>query len=463
MAPRKDKLKQTIAEDRKRLLLRARKWPYANIMMGTGSAIGGLMGFSIVGGGVPGLVIGILGASAGLILQKPAQQIEQKISMLIYQKASEIDIHEQTDAKDKAGALPNSLLDEFNLRYFGGHPNWKLDKPEYGSLQIYERALIYKNLKNRFRMPMARVNKITLETHTQVRVKKIENVIVPPSKVHKNKALAKIIEFVRKKQRWLVLDYTDDSGSQRLIVLWPQAGNPRFAKQVKDVLDGALRKASKDRATRQGETTGLEGAAPAPVLKPRNPTIAGRLPSSTMVGRLALPEVSKDVLEAAQRASQQSQDSDPSLTLTTILKASAEAKPGPYCKFSLKDPMVVCSLCSAQLHEGCWKANFGCATNDCRGKATKPGAAKPPEKAPPSAEGVKFQVVLQSAGGSEVEREAIAGQMAGIFNVPLEKARIVLQKMPAVARRNLGKDEADTLAERFRSIGAEAKVEEMKS
>lgn len=481
MAPRKDKLKQTVQEDKKRLLLRARKWPYANILTGIAATLLGLAAFSVVGGGVTGLVIGAIGAAIGGALQKPFQGVERAISLRLYDLASRIEIVEQTDAKDKSGAIPNSLLDEFPLYYHGGHPAWKAEKVEYGTLQVYERSVVFKNLRNRMRMPMARLNKVTLESIVQVRVRKLPDVIVPETRVSKNKIVAKIQEFIRRKQRFVVLDYTDDTGAQRLIVFWPTAGNPRFGKQVKEVLDGAIRKAARDRHARSEAAAAADGGGPAgtvgtgsgsPVPAARRPTVAGKLPTATMGGTRGLQEVSQDAIEAAKKASQ-AQLGDPSgLTLTTIMREAAQARPCPYCKFSLKEPVVTCSICGVPHHEGCWKANFGCTTQDCRGKPVKKADAAPQDaKAPPGgtpdagrdASGAAlFQVVLASAGRTDQEREAVAGQMATMFNIPVEKVRIVLQKVPAIAKRNLNRTEAENLAERFRAIGADAQIEEMK-
>jgi hypothetical protein len=494
MAP-KDKLKQNVQEDKKRLLLRARKWPFANILCGTAAAILGLVGYTMGGGDVTGMVFALVAASAGGATQKAFQPIEKTISAKLYEMASKIEINEQTDAKEKASAVTNSLLDEFKLIYFGGHPTWKTEKGDYGTLQVYERSVVFKNLRNRFRMPMARLNKANLDSHVQVRVRKIPDVNLPEGKKSKNPLIGKIQEFIRKKQRFVVLDYTSDTGETKYIVFWATGGNPRYAKTLQDVMDGAIRKASRDRQARaeaSGSADGAEGASPGagttaivPAAR-RNPTIVGRLPTATMSGmRGGLQEVSQDAIEAAKRASQQSQagPSDPSLTLTTVMREAAQAKQCPYCKFSLKDPVVVCSVCSSEHHEGCWKANFGCTTKDCRGKAVKkdeggaapaapaasPEAASAPA-APPAAAAAstaaatsKYQVVLASAGHNDQEREAVAAQMAQLFNIPVEKVRVVLQKVPAVAKRNLPKAEAESLAERFRNIGADASVEEMKA
>ncbi|MBM3266703.1 MAG: hypothetical protein FJZ01_03555 [Candidatus Sericytochromatia bacterium] len=495
MAPRKDKLKQTVQEDKKRFLLRARKWPYSRYLMGAGAVGFGYAGFSLSGGelGVTGLVVGLIAAGASTMLRKIYDEVEKKISLKIYDMASQIEIVEQTDPKDKGGALPNSLLDEFSLNYYGGHPTLKVDKPEWGSLQVYERAVVFKNLRNRIRMPMSRIAKVSLESHVQVRMRKVADVNLPEAKTSKNPALGKLQQFIRKNQRFLVIDYTADTGESRPLVFWAQGGNPQYAKHLKDILDGAIRKAQRDRAARRGEDAGdgadaagpptgalvsggsLPGQARGSVPK-RPPTVSGRLPTATMSGlRGGLQEVSQDAIEAAKRASM-GDAPDPALTLTTVMRDVSEARPCPYCKFSLKDPTVVCSVCAAEHHEGCWKANFGCTTKDCRGKAVKKGEAPPPPPPAPvtspaealaeahqAAPAQRYQVVLNSAGRTESEREAVAKQMAALFNIPVEKVRVVLQKVPAVAKRNLPQAEAESLAERFRTIGADAKVEEMKA
>ncbi len=482
MAPRKDKLKQTVQEDKKRFLLRARKWPFAKVIMGVVAAAFGLAGYSLGGGEMTGLVMGLIGAGGATALQKIYEDAEKRISLKLFDLASQIEITEQADPKEKGGAAPNALLDEFALNYYGGHPTLKVDKPEWGSLQVYERAVVFKNLRNRIRMPIGRIAKVSLESHVQVRVRKLPDVNLPETKTHKVTAIAQIQLFIRKNQRFLVIDYTSDTGESKPLVFWAQGGNPRYAKHLKEVLDGAIRKASRDRAART-EATGGEGTAAlagggppsaALVPAPKRPTIAGRLPSGTMGGmRGGLHEVSQDAIEAAKRATM-GDAPDPSLTLTTVMRDVSEAKACPYCKFSLKDPTVLCSICSAEIHEGCWKANFGCTTKDCRGKAVKKGdaaVAAPAAPAPAApaaapqaaAAGVasKFQVVLNSAGRTDGEREAVAKQMAQLFNIPVEKVRVVLQKVPAVAKRNLPQDEAESLAARFRKIGADAQVEEM--
>ena len=127
---------------------------------------------------------------------------------------------------------------------------------------------------------------------------------------------------------------------------------------------------------------------------------------------------------------------------------------------------MICSVCGAEHHEGCWKANFGCTTKECKGKPTKDGEA--PAAPAQTAEGgvavateVLYQVVLASAGRDDAERQAVASQMAGLFNLPVDRCLAVVQKVPAVARRNVSKTEADKLAARLTEIGAIAKVQKM--
>ncbi|MBI6547110.1 MAG: hypothetical protein HY692_09975, partial [Cyanobacteria bacterium NC_groundwater_1444_Ag_S-0.65um_54_12] len=240
MTRRSEKLKQTIAEDRKRLLLRARKLPYARFFGGVVFLLGTLA-ITIIMGGMVGI---LLGTVAGLVLtvvtRKVLQSAEQTLALWLYRLANTIEIMEQQDPKEKAGA-PNALLDEFRLFYQGGHPIWQPEKAEFGILQVYERAVVFKNLKNRFRLPLVRINGVALENHTKIRIKKLPAVVIPAVKISKNKLVATVWEFVRKRQRFLVIDYTDDNGNQRWIVFYPDNGNSRTARQFKEVVDSAIK------------------------------------------------------------------------------------------------------------------------------------------------------------------------------------------------------------------------------
>ncbi len=463
MAPRKDKLKQTMAEDRKRLLLRARKWPYANILFGSTVAAGAYFGFSWGGDIAHVLLMGFLGLIGGAVLKKPFAQVENRISTKLYDMASTIEIVEQTDVKDKSA--PNTLVDEFGLDYCGGHLAWRVDKAEFGSLQVFERAVAFKNLKNRLRMPLARINRVTVESLVQVRIKHLPDVFLPNAGVSRNKALAALTTLLRRQQRYVVIDYTDETNTHRFVVFWPRGGNPRYAKQVRDGLDAVLKKNHKDRSGAAHGTTHLAAPAPTAVESEElKRTVAGPL-KQTIVSRGGLPSVSKEALEAAQRASMAEQDSVPEPTAPTAVAGSAPAHLCSFCKFSLKDPVVTCSVCGAQLHEGCWKANFGCTTKDCKGKPRKNGdaGAQVQEGQGPVAvpREVMFQVILASAGRDDAERQAVAAQMAGVFNLPVERCTQILQKLPTVAKRNIGKAEAEQLAARLTQIGALAKVQRM--
>ncbi|MBU6428092.1 MAG: hypothetical protein KGR26_03700 [Cyanobacteria bacterium REEB65] len=367
MAPRKDKLKQTIAEDRKRLLLRARKWPFARWCMGAVGLAGLLGGYNLGGGDLPQLLVGgLLGGLAAIGLQRQFAQLENRLGAKLYELASRIEIVEQVDAKDR-GAAPNALLDEFALDYCGGHPTWSTEKAAFGTLQVFERSVVFKNLKNRIRMPNSRLNRVTLESVVQVRVKKIPGVALPNSRPIQDKTLAKLYGLVRKRQRYVVFDYTDDSGNQQYIVFWPRGGNPQAAKQVREVVEGTLKRSAKGRTARlqggaggQGKTSGPLRAAP----EPQGQAVAQSVPRNATSRPNGLQQVSAEVLEAAKRASR----GDTDAPLQAAVAQEANAKPCRYCKFSLKDPAVACSLCGAEHHEGCWKANYGCATKDCRGK-----------------------------------------------------------------------------------------------
>ncbi|MBI6545869.1 MAG: hypothetical protein HY692_03685 [Cyanobacteria bacterium NC_groundwater_1444_Ag_S-0.65um_54_12] len=162
------------------------------------------------------------------------------------------------------------------------------------------------------------------------------------------------------------------------------------------------------------------------------------------------------MIEAAQRASIAS--NGPALSLTELLASAGSGENCPYCKFSLKDSIVRCSICGNRHHEGCWKANFGCTTKDCKGKPTKPALAREGEQPE-----VPYRVVLTSLGSTDEAQAAASAQIAKLFNVPLEQLRAALRQIPAVAKHGLSRPEAAALAARLEKTGAEARVEAEKS
>lgn len=479
MAP-KDKLKKTIAEDRKRLLLRLRKLPWAQYM-----AIGSGVGMSLVMLLMADLEAGVpLQAALPLVLAgvpKAFTPLEIRVVRAIQKQAEAIELNEQGDGKDKS---PNPLLDEFGAEYCGGHPNWQVTKPEFGQIQLYERALVFKNLKNRFRLPLSRVNRITLESQLQMKMRKLGEVLLPATRVPANPLQRRIVDAYRKRLRMVLIDYTDDQGQSRLIAMWPSRGNVRAARQVKEGIDAALARLGKERNASTPTARNLQR----PPLDPMSGTVASSRPLPPSMPA-PVREVSKDAIAAAQQASQP-QSSGPSVS--TVMQDVSTAKTCPYCKFSLKEPVVHCSVCGLEHHEGCWKANYGCTKECTKAKAIPgprqevppaaegptvegptaeapktdtPEPAPPPSAAPspppPAATPARFQVVLADAGKTSEQQDAVARQMAQDFGIELDKVRIVLARLPAIARRNLDEAEARTLAERFRSMGADASVQVM--
>lgn len=477
MAP-KDKLKKTIAEDRKRLLLRLRKLPWAQYMaIGSGVSLSGVMLLMAdMEAGLP------LQALLPLVLAgvpKAFAPLELRVVRAIQKQAEAIELHEQTDGKDKA---PNPLLDEFGAEYCGGHPNWQVTRPEFGQIQLYERALVFKNLKNRFRLPLSRVNRITLESQLQMKMRKLGDVLLPNTKVPANPLQRRLVDAYRKRLRMVLIDYTDDQGQSRLIAMWPNRGNVRSARQVKEGIDAALAKLGKEKNPAVGATRPMNR----PPLDPlAAPSASGRPLPPAMPAPVR--EVSKDAIAAAQEASRP-QSSGPSIS--TVMQDVTAAKTCPYCKFSLKEPIVHCSVCALEHHEGCWKANFGCTKECSKAKAvagpapaadaaavaasepvmaeapvpTAAPATPPPQNTAPPASASpppRFQVVLADAGKTPEQQDAVARQMAQDFGIELEKVRVVLGRLPAVARRNLDEQEARTLAEKFSSMGADASVQVM--
>lgn len=475
MAPR-DKLKKTVAEDKKRLYLRLRKLPWGQYLA-VGSGVG-LTGFLLLtvadfSEGFPAQMLAPLALSA---FPKAFRPLELRVVRQLQKAAEAIELNEQSDGKDKT---PNPLLDEYGCDYCGGHPNWQVTKVEYGQLQLFERALVFKNLKNRFRLPLSRVNRVSLESQLQIKMRKLNDVQIPSSTMPRNPVLRKLVESRRRRLRMVLVDYTDDQGQTRLIGMWPPGGNPRMAKQMKEGIDAALTRLGKERPARS--ETGKISSRP-----PLDPLAPAKVPSRSS-GPAAVKAVSQDAIAAAQEASRPHSTGP---ALSSVLQDVSAATTCPYCKFSLKEPIVHCSVCGLEHHEGCWKANYGC-TKEClkakglpgpragteasaegepqAGVASAPPAAESTPQAaasdphPPSATlpGARFQVLLADAGKTTDQQEAVARQMAQDFGIELEKVKVVLGRLPAVARRNLPESEALALADRFRAMGADASIQPM--
>jgi len=219
----------------------------------------------------------------GLLLfgafQKPLQRIESRFKARAQEAAQKLE--SSADEEDKS---QNKLLDAFEIQYLGGHPGLRVgDKLIFGTLEVREKSLVFKNKESRIKISLARLKRASVEPDRLMRHKKLPNVKLPPAP-KLSKSIVKLgYEQLRKLQRYVLLDYQDDMGERHLIVFYPMIGhhligNPQKAKAVKAAIDEPLSKYQKERkgtksfakeggAGKSG-TGKLSKAAPAPAPAP---------------------------------------------------------------------------------------------------------------------------------------------------------------------------------------------------
>jgi ribosomal protein L7/L12 len=223
-----------------------------------------------------GLVIGGLG---GVILfaalQRRLKREEGKFKARLQGMAQKME--SSADEEDKS---QNKLLDAFEIQYLGGHPGLKVaEMPVFGTLEVYEKSLIFKNKSARIKMAMTRLRRVSLELDRLVRHKKLASVKLPVMPTFKNRMLKVGYEVLRKLQRYVMLDYQDDIGERHLILFYPTLGhpllgNPLKAKAIKASIDDPLSKYQKEKKgtksfAKEGGTGKLSRPAAAREATPR--------------------------------------------------------------------------------------------------------------------------------------------------------------------------------------------------
>lgn len=326
-----------------------------------------------------GLVVGGL---VGLILFGAVQKYLQRFESRFKARASEAaqKLESSADEEDRS---QNKLLDAFEIQYLGGHPSLKVgDKLIFGTLEVREKSLIFKNKESRIKIALARLKRVSIETDRVMRMKKLPDVKLPPMPKPKQRIVKFGYEQLRKLQRYVMLDYQDDMGERHLIVFYPMIGhhligNPQKAKAMKVAIDEPLAKYQKDKRgtksfSRDGGTGKLSKTAPL---------------------------------------------SEPTAQEVTVPPAPAPAQTPP----------------------------------------------PPPPRLVPQGpvSDLRYQVSLVAAGSTPEEQQAIATQMAQIFNLPLEKAMAAVQRVPLVVKRNLTEAQADDLYQSLTAIGARVSVDVM--
>lgn len=220
-----------------------------------GAAMGDPGDGSIAWGHV--LIGGLAGLGLFAVAYKYLQQYEKKLKL----KVNEITRKIESKIDEEQGTS-NRLLDAYQIEYVGGHPGWPLKgKAEFGTLDIHEKNLLFRNQNNRAKLQLARIRRVTIEPLKLLRSKRLATVQLPKSATHKNPLLKAILEFVQSKQRWLVIDYLDDLGEKHMVVFYPSLGSARRAKAVKSAIDEVTRKIPKEKRVSVSPTADLSQSA----------------------------------------------------------------------------------------------------------------------------------------------------------------------------------------------------------
>lgn len=196
---------------------------------------------------------GLLGFGIFAVAYKYLVQYEKKLKLKVN------DLTRKIESKiDEEQGTNNRLLDAYQLEYHGGHPGWTLKgKVEYGSLDIHEKNLLFRNQNNRAKLQLARIRRVTIEPLKLLRSKRLTTVQLPKAATHKNPLVKAFLEFVQSKKRWVVIDYQDDLGEKHLVLFYPSMGSARTAKTIKAAIDEVLRKIPKEKRVAVSPTADL--------------------------------------------------------------------------------------------------------------------------------------------------------------------------------------------------------------
>lgn len=228
-----------------------------------------------LGQGVMAILFGLVGVLVGVVLfgatQKHIQRAENKWRVKVREVATKIE-----SKLDEEQGGNNKLMDVFELEYLGGHPGWTLKgKPEFGTLEVFEKSLIFKNKANRIKFQLARIKRVAADPEKLVRQnKKLSGVILPKPLTHKNKLLKRLFDELQKRRRFVIVDYLNDLGEKNLVLFSATYGNPWIAKAVQASVQEILKKMPKEK-------------------------------KSAGSGKLKLTQVSDDAIAAAEAASRQ--------------------------------------------------------------------------------------------------------------------------------------------------------------
>lgn len=203
------------------------------------------------GQGVMALFFGIIGALVGVVLfgatQKQIQRAENKWRLKVREVASKIE-----SKLDEEQGGNNKLMDVFEVEYLGGHPGWILKgKVEFGTLEVYEKSLVFKNKANRIKFQLARIKRVGADPEKLVRQnKKFAGAVLPKPLTHKNKLLKRLFDEVQKRRRFIVVDYLNDLGEKNMVLFSATYGNPWIAKAVQASIQEIMKKLPKEKKSK---------------------------------------------------------------------------------------------------------------------------------------------------------------------------------------------------------------------
>lgn len=146
--------------------------------------------------------------------------------------------YEKDDEPEKKGS------DSFSLFYLGGYTNLKATAdPDFGTLTIQGAHLTFKGARpeRRFTLKISRIKRLSLETETTLRAKRVK--VTLKVTTSKNKLIASVLWQIRKRIRYVMLEYQDDLGEKLLIVFRP--ANPVDANNIKTELTKAISRSRK--------------------------------------------------------------------------------------------------------------------------------------------------------------------------------------------------------------------------
>lgn len=253
----------------------AAKLPLTNLAGGALIAFGMYEGFSLSEGGLIALAYALIGGVLGLVIygavQRPVQSAENRWRVKVREFASKI----ESKADEEQGGN-NKLLDAYDIHYIGGHPGWVLkENRPYGTLEIYQKSLVFKTKNNRIRFGLGRVKRATIEPEHLMQVRKLAGVLLPSSKGLKQPMLDKLLRAAARKRKYLVLDYTDDLGARTTVAFMAPLGNPLPLKPVQAAINDALRHAPKEKKkdTRVQASEETIAAAEAATLNAMRPAV----------------------------------------------------------------------------------------------------------------------------------------------------------------------------------------------